>query len=494
MKREFLIVVLGVLLCITKVFGVFGVDEKVLLEKTLASQIEELVKIIIGSDKVIVLVNVTINPELYQEILSGGNRTVGGDKAFFPGLEKLRSSEENFLPGIPLLRREDSSEISANVSSVIKGPENLIKNISVFILVDEKTSDETMRKIKEKITEVFNIDLERGDVVEVKRTFFKESLEKKIRFWKDTVAVSLLWLVGLIVVIVFLFGPVNSFLQNLISTLKLIRTRSENNIRTIESEKEKSIGSVEEGWRGSSLGVRKVEQLPISKRHFSFINQENIDNLIYILKDEPIDTVVIVLSFLPAELSSQVLAEFDVEKKAIILSKIVNKRQYQEEEVLRIENNIEKKIEYLLGGIEENITLLNTLEPVARNKFIEDLRVTNPLLAEKIISKTIPFETLYKLPSQVLQEVVRLAGTRVVAAIVKVLSTEEERNYILSNVLENTREMIKQEMVNTPTELSPSRIIRIKQHIINIIADMEKKGIISLEREGVDVVKVISNF
>jgi flagellar motor switch protein FliG len=52
--------------------------------------------------------------------------------------------------------------------------------------------------------------------------------------------------------------------------------------------------------------------------------------------------------------------------------------------------------------------------------------------------------------------------------------------------------MIKQEMAGTPSNISSTRIIQIKQQIISIIADMERKGMISLEREGAEVVKVNS--
>jgi len=90
------------------------------------------------------------------------------------------------------------------------------------------------------------------------------------------------------------------------------------------------------------------------------------------------------------------------------------------------------------------------------------------------------------------QELVRIAGARLIAAVVKVLSTEEQGKYILDSVSENAREMIKQEMAGTPSNFSSTRIIQIKQHIIGIIADMERKGMISLEREGGNVVRVNS--
>jgi len=160
--------------------------------------------------------------------------------------------------------------------------------------------------------------------------------------------------------------------------------------------------------------------------------------------------------------------------------------------VVEVEERIKQRIEYLLGGIDNTISLLNTFDNETRTKILDDLQEQNPELAEKILKMIIPFETLYRLPQPLVQELVRIAGARLIAAVVKVLSTEEQGKYILDSVSENAREMIKQEMTGTPSNISSTRIIQIKQHIIGIIADMERKGMISLEREGGNVVRVNS--
>jgi len=306
------------------------------------------------------------------------------------------------------------------------------------------------------------------------------------------------WILGLIILTIFLFGPLRSFLKNMISTMEVFRIRADTRIMAqtygIEVGQQQGLPVLDaEGRPVNRLPNKEAMQLAgYTGKHFSFVNQDNIDNLIYLLKEEVPEVIVLVLTYLTPDLVNRVLSEFDTDFKAKILKEMMVKKQYSQNEVVEVEERIKQRIEYLLGGIDNTISLLNTFDNETRTKILDDLQEQNPELAEKILKMIIPFETLYRLPQPLVQELVRIAGARLIAAVVKVLSTEEQGKYILDSVSENAREMIKQEMAGTPSNFSSTRIIQIKQHIIGIIADMERKGMISLEREGGNVVRVNS--
>lgn len=500
-KRYFLEIIIVCNFMFSILFSSYGIDEKLMLEKNMAASMEEIVKKMTGDKNVIVIVNIEHNPEIQQEVLPSDQiQTEQGRTILFPGLEKLKKKQESFLPGIPLEKESSQANTFSQTGSMVsitRMPSNFIKMLKVTLIFSEVIPEDMVTKVKERLIELFPIDLSRGDVVEIKRIPFKKDVKEEILFWKDVVGMQLPWMLGVIALTIFLFGPMRSFLRNMISTMEVFKIRADTRIMAQPyagidtAQNVPSIGlDGKPVLNGSSKDKLKLPG-PTGK-HFSFINQDNIENLIYLLKEEPPEVITLVLTYLPPELVNIVLSEFDTDFKSSVLKEMMIKKQYNHYEVVEVEERIKQRIEYLLGGIDNTISLLNTFDVETRNKILEDLQVQNPPLADKILKMIIPFETLYKLPQSLIQEVVRISGARLIAAVVKVLSTEDEGKYILNSVSENAREMIKQEMEGTPSNISSTRIIQIKQQIINIISDMEKKGIISLERNGAEVVKVNS--
>jgi flagellar motor switch protein FliG len=501
--KVLLIQSLFLLYFIANVFSSYGIDEKLLMEKNMASTMEEIIRKMTGDKNVIVIVNIEHNPEIQQEVLPSEQvaQPQPENRILFPGLEKLKKKQESFLPGIPLEKEQSSLNTFSSPNSVVsvtRMPSNFIKKIKVTVILSDTIGEEMVVRIKERLMELFPIDLARGDILEIKKMAFKKDVKEEVMFWKDVVGMQLPWILGLIVLTLFLFGPMRSFLRNIIATMEVFRIRADTRIMAqtfnLEPGQQQNVPVLDaEGKPVDKLSNRETLQLPgYTGKHFTFVNPNNVENLIYLLKDEPTETIVLVLTYLSPDLVNRVLSEFDSDFRAKILSEMMVKKQYTQEEVVAVEERIKQRIEYLLGGIDNTISLLNTFDYETRAKILEDLQQQNPELAEKIYKMILPFETLYKLPKPMVQELVRVAGVRLMAAVIKVLSTEEQGNYILDSVSENAREMIKQEMAATPSNISLTRIIQIKQQIISIIADMEKKGMIAIERENGDVIKVTS--
>src|SRR3989339_1991771 len=136
--------------------GTFGVDERVILEKELASRAEDIVKRITGSDEVIAVVTIVPNTEIRQETqTSGGIQT---------DLSKLGArNEENVLPGITasdLSGGSVSGNAGGNIVQTISVPQEFISKMTVNILITSKVSRELVDRAKKEVTMLLGLNLE----------------------------------------------------------------------------------------------------------------------------------------------------------------------------------------------------------------------------------------------------------------------------------------------------------------------------------------------
>jgi len=185
-----------------------------------------------------------------------------------------------------------------------------------------------------------------------------------------------------------------------------------------------------------------------------------------------------------------VLLELDRDLRLKVVKDMMNKKIYEPQEVESIEAKIKKEIDYLLGGVDSTISLLNISDEDTRKKLFEELKTEDPSLAEELSKKILPFETLFILPKTAIQEVVRLVGARVMAAVIKSIFNEEQSKYILESVSDTSRQMIEQESASTPSAIPQERLTQIKQQIISVMQNLEKRGMIKITREGAKVTKV----
>gem|GEM_PF-2975167 len=517
MRYKHIIISIFLLFSLTYVFSY--IEDKLLLEKEMSSRMEEVIKKITGGKDVLVVVNIEYNPEIQQEIKSTSPNISGSQQLSNPfiGIDIFKKKSNTILPGVPedavvpyALQNIDIANSNINQSvpnSFISTVKRLgdIKSIKVSVILSDTVDDATVEKIKGRLLELFPLNLARGDKIDIK----KEHFTKNFR-WTDVLNVvgnQIRWIVALIVVIVitvFLFGPIRIFLRNLVSALEVLKARIDTRIvsQTFAFgqpgiSQPPNLGEQNEPplFERRGLGSKVSGALPSGTettryKHFNFVTSDNLNNLIYLLKQENPQTIALVLNYLPTEMANNVLLELDRDLRLKVVKDMMNKKIYEPQEVESIEAKIKKEIDYLLGGVDSTISLLNISDEDTRKKLFEELKTEDPSLAEELSKKILPFETLFILPKTAIQEVVRLVGARVMAAVIKSICNEEQSKYILESVSDTSRQMIEQESASTPSAIPQERLTQIKQQIISVMQNLEKRGMIKITREGAKVTKV----
>ncbi|HBU69847.1 MAG TPA: hypothetical protein DEE98_05625 [Elusimicrobia bacterium] len=462
--------------------GTFGIDEKIALENSIGKKIEEIVVRMIGDRNIIVLVNIEHNPTIEQE-----TRQIPAN----PADAVLPDGESNnYLPGIPMeaVQTDVVTRADGTFSQTMKLPD-FIKSISITLIVSDKVSDAQLAGVRDYIASMVNLNVERGDKLEIKKMFFAENKTEKMEYIKNIVITQLPWFIGLFLLAFFIFGPLRSFMRNLVSAIEVFRIQADTRIvsRSELGMKRKggelSLGGEEP--QGALAAAGAVKSLPggTPGQHFSFINDGNINSLIYLLKSEKPDMIAIVMTYVSKEYSSMVLNSLPQDLRSETLKRMAVVRQYRSEDIQVLEEQLKERVDYLLGGPQNIADLINVYEEEEREKVLSDIGREDPSIVAAIRKLLVTTDDIMKLPKEHLYEVYKLIGTRIFASALKGVK-DEIRDYVMANLTEGARDMLRQEIDLIPGDLPVSRINQAKKDIITAMKRLEEQGVIRIQREG----------
>jgi len=462
--------------------GTFGIDEKIALENSLSSKIEEVVVKMLGDKNIIVIVTIEHNTTIEQEV-----------KKIETMMQSQSKSQKkvNYLPGIPMdaldaeivTRQPDNS-----VFQTLKLPQ-FIKSISITLIVSDRIPNEKVERVRDYIIELLHLDFTRGDRIGIQKMSFAEDPKDRTSLLEKTLFSQLPWVIALILLMFFIFGPVRNFMRNIISTVEVFRIQADTRVTSRGNEGRpdlaRHVGKRVEGVAAAGVAAVSSDRKTIAddRHHFDFIDEQNIRSLIYLLKEESPNVVAIVMIYLPKEYSTLVIEELPTALRIDTLKRMATIKQYKSEEIHAIEKTLKEKVDYLLGGPQSIAELINCYEPDVRDKILTDIEKNDPDSAREIRKVLITFEDLGKLKKEHLYEVYKIVGTRLLAAALKG-SPEQLIKSIMDGLTPGARDMLKQEMDLIPATISPARVHQSKKDAILTMQKLENQGIIAIERNG----------
>jgi hypothetical protein len=357
----------------------------------------------------------------------------------------------NFLPGVPLEEIEDDS-----LSQALKLPQNFVKHIIVNLIFEQGINDALIKEAEEKVSEFVGLNAVRGDRILTKKMVFRRSVPEKLISWQKVVSSHFAWLLGVLLLGIFLFGPFRSFLRNLTSAVEVFRVRADTRITT-QAQTEMPANPAAAGLTGPNPAPPEnpkssapPSEQEMERKHFDFLNQNNLSNLMYILKSESTDTIAIVLDYLPPSLTSQVLEGLDYPVREEVIMKMMNIKQYSQENVKGIENALKEKVEYLLGGPDHMGEILNLVDDETREKILKSTQEKDPILGKQLKKMIVSFEEIYQLNLEGLQQLIRRVGLANFAMSLK-NEDPEKVSKLLEKLSKGAAEMLQQEMDLTKT-------------------------------------------
>jgi len=222
---------------------------------------------------------------------------------------------------------------------------------------------------------------------------------------------------------------------------------------------------------------------------FSFLQKAESDNLLTFIQDEHPQTIALILSHLPAERASEMLAGLAQEKQIEVVRRISKMEQTSPEVIKEVERGLEKRLSGMMtermqrvGGVEAVAEILNLADRSTEKGILDVINEEDPELVDQIRRLMFVFEDILLVNDKGIQAVLKEVETSDLILALRT-ATDELKEKILSNMSDRAVQMIKEEMEYMgPVRLSDVEMAQ--QKIVDVVRRLEEAGEIIIAGRG----------
>ncbi len=356
-------------------------------------------------------------------------------------------------------------------------PKSFVRRVVVTIILDEKIKDTLIETVRGVATEILGLDAARGDQLIIKKQRFSEP--SRI-VWSTIKVNPLYWALFAVVALLVLIFPVRMLLKGLAGIFQTIRSRP---APVAPAQVLGPAPTIELGAPGKA--EEKTDEKKEEKPHrpFDFINQENIKHLLYLLKDESAETISVVVSYLTPREATQVMATLSRSLRGTVTEKLARVRGLPPEVVDAMEADIKGRIDYIVGGTEQLVQIVDEADSATREEILQSLKEKEPELAEKVRKQIVTFEDVANLDNLSFQTVLRTVGLGAVSLALRG-SPEQFKSRIMGKLSEGAQAMLRQEMeLGKPA--GKQKIEEAQRRIVGVVRGLQREEKITFEAPGV---------
>jgi len=493
---------------------------QLMVEQALEERVQGVLTKILGPDKARVIIVIEPNVEksmteietwAEQKSKKEEEKGVKKGKALKP-LPKVKE----LLPGIPLkksvLEREEevaptseakreASGMKKRVESIVKFPPSFIKRMTATLIIDRKVSDALVETVESVVSGLLNLDPKRGDELIIRRVSFIPATPWWSFIFKPQTYWVIIGMLLTVTLLMFLFGPLKTFFQNLLNTMKELKaSRTE-----IESASATATGAgvapglvtVGEGLPQKVEGkVVKEEEEKEIPQTFRFVKESNLKRLLYLIKNEPPEAMALVFSYLTPDQAAKLFSSLSPELQLKVALNLATVKQMDERIVNKIEKNIREKIDLLKGGVDEFVEIFDRLDKKLKENILKALEKKNPELAKKIKDLTFSFEQIVTIDNSQLRIILGEINTGDLAIALR-RTSEEVKSKIMENMSAGGAVLLKEEM-EFGKPVTVQAIEERQQKIVDLILKLEREGKIELKgrkrRGGIEKIEEMQDI
>ncbi|SNZ09619.1 flagellar motor switch protein FliG [Terribacillus aidingensis] len=260
---------------------------------------------------------------------------------------------------------------------------------------------------------------------------------------------------------------------------------SQGGISYAKSVLEKALGADE----AAAIMNRLTSTLQV--RPFDFARKADPTQILNFIQNEHPQTIALVLSYLDAEQSGQILSELPQDMQADVAKRIATMSSTSPEIISHVEQILEKNLSATAtqdytqtGGIQAVVEVLNGVDRSTERTILEELEVQDPDLAEEIKKRMFIFEDIVTLDNRAIQRVIREVENDDLKLSLKVAS-DEVKDIVFQNMSDRMAQTFKEEM----EFMGPVRLKDVEEaqsRIVSVIRRLEEVGEIVISRGGGD--------
>lgn len=419
--------------------------------------------------------------------------------------QQKKQKEENplgdtkfILPGVPAPKNVGKEKEPENVQKQEAQQEREQTQISFRVITSKRElvafyNEKMKAKEPEARRAVMAVtDLKENELKFIPGVFFSSTgtfIDEFMKDPKNLIFAALLFL--LLLLIIWLFIPLTSFFRNFVKAMKEkggIEVKMESTSED-ESDMNKDGLTPEQLAEQGLLGEDGKEgEGEMAKKYapFEYITMENIKRLLGVFRKEPPQVIALVLSYLNQDLVKHIYSELPVDLQVKVAAEASAVRQATEDQVRMVDENIKAKIDFVVGGVDNLIKILEEVDYKIRDNILEYLMNHKPQLYEKVRSSILLFEDFTTFPDPAVQTILRELKSDQLARCLKNASPEL-LNKILSNMSQGGAALLKEEM-EFGRPVSDEQIEIERQAVMNKVKEMENEGkVVVRERKKISV-------
>lgn len=438
----------------------------------------------------------------YKEKGTGAGEGASTD-FILPGIPKPKSvlGDDNKRPEAA---QGQQAQQAKGVQEIRYGLETEITRFQITVIHDETLAPASLKIARDRMDDFllpYKIRKKDAPTVVFKPTKFKA------HNWLDdlkrpSVYLPLLYALLFLILLLFLFGPLWGFFRKYIKAL-LAKPGAEVNI---EDKREEGGGEGEGEGKEETEGHQSIDMNFLQKQEeekededesmkkfepFTYLNEENLKRLIYLflLRKEDPWVIAVVLSYIKPELSRQALSMLPVEMQSRVALEALTVRQATREQIDAIDKDIKENVDFVMGGIERLVKMLDDSDPATRKNIIEYLKTQKPDIYAKVKQIVLMFEDIVGFPDRDMQTIIRsLSNEDIARAIAK--ADPAIVNKFFSNMSQGAVNAIK-EIMEYSGEITPALQDEAQMKILDAVKTLESEGKVNVRQGNTQEVYII---
>lgn len=421
----------------------------------------------------------------YKE--KGGGANNPDTDFLLPGIPKPKSvlGAENKRPEAASGQQAQQAK---NVQEIRYGLETEITRFQLTVIHDETLAKDAVKLARERVEDYllpYKIRKKDAPTVVFKPTKFKAA-NPLDDLKKPGVYLPLLYAALFLILLLFLFGPLWGFFRKYIKAL-MAKPGAEVNIEQKMEEGGGGGGGEDEGKEETeghqsidmTYGQAASEEEDETMKKFepfTYLTEENLKRLIYLFlmrKEDPW-VIAIVLSYMKPDLSRQALSMLPIEMQSKVALEALTVRQATRAQIEAIDKDIRESVDFVMGGIERMIKMLEEADPAIKKNILEYLKTQKPDVYEKIKRAILMFEDLPTYSDKDLQTIIRGVGNEDIARSLSKADPAIVEKFF-SNMSQGAANAIK-EIMEYSSGISAAQIDEAQTKILDAVKKLEAEG------------------
>ena len=229
----------------------------------------------------------------------------------------------------------------------------------------------------------------------------------------------------------------------------------------------------------------------LKNREFAFMNKADVKSLYSALQNERPQTIALVLSYVEAEKAAGVVAQLEESKQIQVVENIAKIESVSPTAIKIVEAEMSKKFSSIItsanvkvGGIDYVAAIMNNIDRASEKNIFDGLSEHDQVLADEIRKRMFVVEDIITMDDRSVQRFLRDCDPRDVVLSLK-SANSDVANKLFSNMSTRMAQNIKDDLEIT-TNVRMRDVEEAQQRIVDIIRDLEEKGVIVIMKGGKD--------